>query len=199
MYWKVASWSKHVYNTVILSSHWSCIVQKQMMGGTETPFSQTLCQSVLIISQLHFSPPSNMQIIHPLSGETLSSLQCWSCFSLSRGFVRNREMIWRISSPTGKAAKLLSPIDSRNILTAVCHRPVTLERWMLERQPCQPLKHLTMHLRGVCVPVSVRSCWFSASRYSALFPPKRNQSACCHAARLCCNNQVLISTRSDCN
>ncbi|KAM7404714.1 hypothetical protein PAMP_012036 [Pampus punctatissimus] len=39
--------------------------------------------------------------------------------------------------------------DDRNILTAVCHHPVTVERWMLERQPCQLVKLLTAHLRGV--------------------------------------------------
>lgn len=51
----------------------------------------------------------------------------------------------------GEAARLpcllcLSPVDNRNILTAVCHHPVIVERWILERQPCQPLKHFTVNL-----------------------------------------------------
>lgn len=75
--------------------------------------------------------------------------------------------VWLI----GEAARLLCllrivPVDDRNILTAVRHHPVTVERWMLERQPCQPLHLLTVHLRDARARVHVR--WYSASRYSAL-------------------------------
>ena len=42
--WKLVNWSKHVWNSVILPSHWSYIVQKQVMGDGVAESTFTLLQ-----------------------------------------------------------------------------------------------------------------------------------------------------------
>lgn len=104
----------------------------------------------------------------------------------------------------GEAARLLcllslSPVDDRNILMAICHHPVTVERWMLERQPCWPLKHLTVHLRDVhaCVYACMLVLTANTPALSCFgWCPQRGAWV---GACLCCSNQVVISTQSDCS
>lgn len=88
----------------------------------------------------------------------------------------------------------LCPEDDRDILTAACHHPVTAQRWMLQRQPCQPLKHLTACLcvHGGSVPADTQPSLVSTDS------PKEEAEWVTWCACLCFLNQVVIYAHPDC-